>query len=188
MFTFALPLVAVAILYAARMLELRSRREVIAGEVSERWSLRIFWLVGTTIWVGAIVEYIVRGNRLEWPWFGAGALCGIASFIIRRRAIAALGRFWSLHVEIREEHQFVKEGPFRWMRHPTYFSMLLELLSATLLLEATNALLLVPLLYLPALAYRLSLEEPALLAKFGEAYRNYMRETPAFLPWRWPQS
>jgi protein-S-isoprenylcysteine O-methyltransferase Ste14 len=183
-----LPLLAVATIYVARMRELGTRRDVIAGQVQERWSLRIFWLVGTAIWAGAIVEYFVRGHRLDWPWFLAGLACGVASFAIRRRAIAALGKFWSLHVEIREEHQFVKDGPFRWMRHPTYFSMLLELLAVTLILKATVCLALVPLLYLPALAYRLHLEEPALVAKFGDAYREYMRTTPAFLPWKRPSA
>lgn len=186
MLSIALPPIAVAIIYVARMKELGARRDTISGPIHERWSLRLFLLVGTAIWAGALIEYFVRGHRLDWLWFTVGVTCGIASFLIRRRAIAALGRFWSLHVEIRDEHRFVQEGPFRWMRHPTYFSMLLELLAVTLILKATICLALVPLLYLPALAYRLSLEEPALIAKFGEAYREYMRTTPAFLPYRWP--
>jgi protein-S-isoprenylcysteine O-methyltransferase Ste14 len=188
MLSLVLPPIAVAIIYFARMKELGARRDTIAGPIRERWSLRLFLLVGTAIWAGALVEYFVRGHRLEWPWFLGGVACGVASFAIRRRAIAALGRFWSLHVEIREEHQFVKDGPFRWMRHPTYFSMLLELISVTLILQATFCLALVPFLYLPALAYRLRLEEPALVAKFGDRYRDYMRTTPAILPWRWPHA
>ena len=183
---FALPLIAVAILYLARMVELRTRRDLVAGPVRERWSLRLFLLVGTAVWVGAILEYCMRGVRPDWPWLAAGVGCGVASFAIRRRAIAALGRYWSLHVEIREEQPFVKEGPFRWMRHPTYFSMLLELLAVAILLKALVVLCFIPILYLPALAYRLHLEEPALIAKFGDAYREYMRATPAFLPYRWP--
>ncbi|NDJ15643.1 MAG: hypothetical protein EBY17_31475, partial [Acidobacteriia bacterium] len=46
-----------------------------------------------------------------------------------------------LHVEIRETHQFVRTGPFRWMRHPTYFSMILELLSAAFILQAPATLM-----------------------------------------------
>lgn len=188
MLSTVLPPLAVAIIYVARMKELGARRDTVAGPIRERWSLRLFVLAGTAIWAGALAEYFVRGLRLDWPWFLGGVALAVASFALRRRAIAALGRFWSLHVEIREEHRFVKDGPFRWMRHPTYFSMLLELLAVTLILKATICLALVPLLYLPALAYRLSLEEPALIAKFGDAYREYMRETPAVLPLRWPRA
>ncbi len=185
---FTLPLIAVLAIYAARMVELATPRGVIRGPVSERWSLRIFWLVGSMIFIGSIAEYFIRGRGLDWPWFAAGAACALGSFALRRRAIAALGRFWSLHVEIRDEHEFVQDGPFRWMRHPTYLSMLLELLAGALILRATFTLCLVPLLYFPALAFRLKIEEAALIAKFGDAYRLYIRTTPALLPRLWPHS
>ena len=188
MIELCLPLLAVLIIYIARMIELGTRRNVIAGPVREKLSFQLFWLVGTLIWGGAVVEYFVRGNRLDWAWFIPGALCGIASFVLRRRAIAALGKFWSLHVEIREQHQFVQSGPFRWVRHPTYFSMLLELLAVALILKAGIVLCLVPLFYLPTLAFRLRLEEAALVEKFGPAYQEYMRTTPAFLPYKWPRT
>ena len=116
-----------------------------------------------------------------------GWTCGLASFGIRRSAIAALGKFWSLHVEIRETHEFVRSGPFRWMRHPTYFSMMLELLALALILQAGWTALLVAVLFVPALLARVRLEEAALVEKFGEAYRAYQRSTPAVIPWKGPQ-
>jgi len=183
MLSIALPPIAAVILYVARMMELGAHRETIAGAIHERWSLRLFVLVGTAIGVGALIEYFVRGHRLDWPWFIAGVACGVASFALRRWAIASLGKYWSLHVEIRDQHRLVREGPFRWMRHPTYVSMLLELLAGVFLLQAWVTLALVPVLYFPALAYRLRLEEAALIEKFGGAYRDYMRQVPALLPW-----
>ena len=115
-----------------------------------------------------------------------GWLCALGSFYIRRQAIAALGRFWSLHVEIRQHHQLVQIGPFRWLRHPTYFSMILELLSGALMFNARYSLLIVPLLFIPALLLRLRLEEAALIEKFGDAYRAYQKSTPAIIPYKWP--
>ena len=186
MLSLLLPLAAVIVIYVVRMIELRTRRELIQGPILERLSFRLFWFVGTGITIAAIAEYFVRENEFHWPWFVSGCALGFASFALRRRAIAALGRFWSLHVEIRETHQLVKSGPFRWLRHPTYFSMLLELLAVAVVLEAIYTICLIPVLYFPALAYRLHLEEPALIEKFGDAYREYMRTTPAFLPYKWP--
>src|SRR5262249_48704256 len=112
----------------------------------------------------------------------------LASFYLRRRAIAALGKFWSLHVEIRDTHQFVQSGPFRFMRHPTYFSMMLELLSVGLLLQAFYMLAFIPFLYFPVLLFRLKLEESALIEKFGDAYGDYQRRVPAIFPVRWPRA
>ena len=50
----------------------------------------------------------------------------VAANVIRVMAIRALGRFWSLHVEIREPHQFVQDGPYRIVRHPVYSSFVIE--------------------------------------------------------------
>ncbi len=82
---------------------------------------------------GSIAEYVLRGGGFSWIAFVAGLICAVASFKLRWAAIAALGKFWSLHVEMRENHEFVQSGPFRWVRHPVYFSMILELLANGLL-------------------------------------------------------
>jgi protein-S-isoprenylcysteine O-methyltransferase Ste14 len=168
------------------MMELRTRRETVSGPVRERLTLRLFLLAGALMLVGSITEFFLRSNRLEWVTFVAGWACALASFSIRRRAIAALGKFWSLHVEIRENHEFVQSGPFRWMRHPTYFSMILELVSGALILNAFFTLAAIAVLYVPALLLRLSLEEKALVEKFGAAYQDYQRRTPALFPVKWP--
>jgi len=178
--------VSVLGIYLARMAELRTKRDTIPGPVRETKTLKWFVAVGTLMLVGAMGEFFWR--RPEWnpATFALGWACGLASFGIRRSAIAALGKFWSLHVEIRDRHEFVRGGPFRWMRHPTYFSMILELLSAALLLQAPIALAVVTLLFVPALVERVRLEEAALVEKFSEAYRAYQRSTPAVIPWKGP--
>lgn len=181
-----LPVVSVLGIYLARMAELRARRDTVAGPVCETTTLRLFVLAGSIMLFGGMAEFLTLGKRLDGATFVAGWICGLASFAVRRRAIAALGRFWSLHVEIRDGHEFVTTGPFRWMRHPTYFSMVLELASAALILQAPLALTLAALLFLPTLARRLRLEEAALIEKFGDRYREYQRRTPAVFPYKWP--
>ncbi|MFA6544240.1 MAG: isoprenylcysteine carboxylmethyltransferase family protein, partial [Limisphaerales bacterium] len=84
-------------------------------------------------------------------------------------------------------HQFVRSGPFRWMRHPTYFSMILELLSAAFILQAPATLMIVMLFFVLAMVERVRLEETALVEKFGDDYRAYQQSTPAVIPWKGPQ-
>ena len=183
-----LPAASVVAIYAARMVELKAKRDTIRGPVRETLTLRLFMLTGTLMLAGSIGEFFLRGLVLNWWTFVLGWLCSLASFAIRRRAIAALGKFWSLHVEIRENHQFVRSGPFRWMRHPTYFSMILELLGLGLIMNAFYSLLVVAVCFVSALALRLRLEEAALVEKFGEAYREYQRTTPTLFPYKFPRS
>jgi len=179
--------VSVLGIYLARMAELRTKRDTLPGPVRETRTLKWFIAAGSLMLVGGMGEFILRKPGWNPATFALGWVCGLASFGIRRSAIAALGKFWSLHVEIREAHEFVRSGPFRWMRHPTYFSMILELLAAAFLLQAAATLAVAALLFVPALVERVRLEEAALVEKFGDAYRAYQRSTPAVIPWKGPR-
>ena len=182
---FILPLASVVAIYLVRLKELGTKRDLIAGKIRENLTLRLFLLAGTVIFAGSILEFIWLRPSLQWAPFIAGWVCGIASFIIRRQAIAALGKFWSLHVEIRDNHEFVQSGPFRWVRHPAYFSMILELLALALICNAFFTLLLIPLFFVPVLILRIRIEEVALVEKFGDAYRTFQQTKPALFPWKW---
>lgn len=180
-----MPIASVIVIYAARIIELNAKRETIPGRISENVTLRLFVLTGTLVFAGSIVEALVVPRPFSWGLFAVGWLMAIGSFVLRRKAIAALGKFWSLHVEIREEHQFICSGPFRVIRHPTYLSMILELLALTFICNAWIPLLMIPLLFIPALLMRVRIEEDALVNKFGDTYREYQRTTPALFPIRW---
>lgn len=182
----ALPLASVVLIYAARLRELNTKRDTIAGPVRETRTLRLFVFCGTLMLALGLAEFFWRKPAWNWAVFGLGWLCALGSFWLRRRAIAALGKFWSLHVEIRESHEFVRSGPFRWVRHPTYFSMILELLSAAFILQAPLALAVAGVFFIPVMIARVRLEEQALIEKFGDAYREYQRTTPAVFPWKFP--
>ena len=177
-----LPPAAVAIIYLARMSEVFAKREVVAGKKRESVTFRLFMLCGILIVVGGIAEFLLRHSVLWWPTFAIGAVCSLASFAIRHAAIRALGKFWSLHVEMREGHEFVTGGPFAYARHPVYFSMILELLGIGLILNAWITLAVVFAIFTPTLIARVRIEERALLEQFGHAYGKYMQSTPAILP------
>ena len=85
-------------------------------------------------------------------------------------------------MEMREGHEFVTGGPFAYARHPVYFSMILELFSIGLILNAWITLDIVLVIFTPTLIARVRIEERALLEQFGDAYKTYMRTTPAILP------
>jgi len=179
------PIAIVLIIFFERLRELGTKRATIKGTPKEKLTFHLFVLCGLLVTFGSLVEYVWRGMRPEWPLMLAGVVMVIISFVIRRRAIAALGQFWSMHVEVRETHQFVREGPFRLVRHPVYFSMFLELLAITLISGAFFTILLIPLAFVPILLTRLRMEEMALVEKFGAAYQEYRRSTPALFPWKW---
>lgn len=181
-----LPIAAAALVYIIRLAEVGRKRDTVQGKVRENLTLQLFILTGTIMTVGSIAEYVLRGGGFQWWALIAGIVCAVASFKLRWAAIDALGKFWSLHVEIRENHEFVQSGPFRFVRHPVYFSMVLELAATGLLCSAWWMLLVIPVLFVPALILRLRLEEPALVEKFGDLYRDYQQRVPMLIPYKWP--
>lgn len=184
----SIPVAAVALVWAERMREVATKRDTVPGQRRESWTFRLFVLCGLGMVAGGIAEYLRGGYAPNWPLFALGLAVSIASFVIRRKTIAALGKFWSLHVEMRENHEFVSSGPFRWMRHPVYFSMILELLGPALMLSAWWTLAIVAAVFIPTLCWRLRIEEAALLEQFGAAYQDYRQTTPMLLPTRIPRA
>ena len=187
-----LPILLTVAASAARIVEIKRKREIIHGKVRESLTFRLFVIVGAIMAFGSIAEYVmfggISGPEFSWVALVAGLICSIISFKLRWAAIAALGKFWSLHVEIRENHQLIQSGPFRFVRHPTYLSMDLEVASFPLICSAWFMLILIPIAYIPALILRLRLEEPAMVEKFGDAYREYQRRVPMLIPYKWPST
>lgn len=181
-----IPIVVVVAIYLARMAEVSAKRVVIKGPVQEKNTFRFFMISGLIAVFGGITEYCFSGMQYHWVQIAIGILLALSSFALRKAAIEALGQFWSLHIEIRENHQFVRTGPFRWMRHPTYFSMILETLSVILILQSYISGVLAFLIFIPALLARLRKEEIAMVIKFGSEYEAYQKATPVLFPFRLP--
>ena len=79
-------------------------------------------------------------------------------------------------------HLIVQDGPYRFVRHPLYASLLWMFLGASAAYLNWLAALETLLVFLPAMTYRAALEERALEGRFGEAYAAYRARTPRFFP------
>ena len=83
------------------------------------------------------------------------------------------------------DRRLVTDGPFRWVRHPSYTGVLLAFAGIGVALDDGIALL--ALVVLPAVGYviRVRAEEPELERTFGEAYRNYASGRARLVPGVW---
>lgn len=94
----------------------------------------------------------------------------------------SLGRNFAPTVQLHEQQVLVTSGPYRWVRHPMYTVLYLFAL-APFLVSANWGIRLAWLAGVMAvLGLRVQREEAALLDKFGDDYRAYMRRTGRFLP------
>jgi preprotein translocase subunit SecA len=113
----------------------------------------------------------------------AGLILQVAMFILAIWARFHLGRYWRGVIAILVNHQLIRSGPYRLVRHPIYTAMLGMFVGTAMVSGGLCALLGV---VLAAVAYwrKVRIEEHYLHQVFGEEYAEYSRITPALIPLR----
>jgi protein-S-isoprenylcysteine O-methyltransferase Ste14 len=109
------------------------------------------------------------------------AVSGIGLFIAiwsRRH----LGRNWSGEISIKVEHQLIRSGPYRRLRHPIYTGIL-TIYAGTAIVTGTWLAILGLAIAAFAYARKIRLEEANLRVAFGPDYDAYCHETWALVPW-----
>jgi protein-S-isoprenylcysteine O-methyltransferase Ste14 len=112
----------------------------------------------------------------------AGAVLGATGIGVRYWAVWTLGRFFTWRVTIFDDHEIIQRGIFRYLRHPSYLGGMMAGWGISLALGNWIALLVFSTTHVPLMLYRIHLEEKVLLARFGDAYRDYMARTARLLP------
>jgi protein-S-isoprenylcysteine O-methyltransferase Ste14 len=93
-----------------------------------------------------------------------------------------LGRFWSSAVAIMKDHQLVRTGPYRLVRHPLYTGML-GMFAGTAIVSGQYHALIGAALGVFAYWSKIRIEERALRERFGAEYDDYKRHSWALIPW-----
>ncbi|MBN2780742.1 MAG: isoprenylcysteine carboxylmethyltransferase family protein [Candidatus Marinimicrobia bacterium] len=105
----------------------------------------------------------------------------LAALALTLSLILVFGSMRRIFGEQREKPEIVRRGVYRVIRHPMYVSEILLYLSLIFLnLSLAAMIVLIPgILFLYAIC---RYEEKLLLNYFGETYREYMKETPMWIP------
>jgi protein-S-isoprenylcysteine O-methyltransferase Ste14 len=92
-----------------------------------------------------------------------------------------LGANWSAIVSIREEHELIRTGPYRAVRHPIYTGMLLAVTGTVLIVGEFRALIAFAIV-LASFYLKARKEEYWLAHEFGERFEAHAKGTGMFLP------
>ena len=132
------------------------------------------WAVVVVFWYAIRYPFERRAKK------AAVALAALAMFRLTHKA---LGRNWSVSLDVRERHTLVTDGVYRHVRHPMY--------TAFWLLAVAQALFLPNWIVGPAgiigfgtlFFFRVGREERMMLDAFGDDYRAYMARSARVIPW-----
>jgi len=149
--------------------------------VAEPWYAAMVALHTGTL-IAAPVEAWLRG-RTAPPAVRGVALAGLgAATALRIWTLRTLGDSWSTRVTRFADggRRVVTRGPYRWIRHPNYLAVILELAALPLAGGAYATALAATALNALVLSRRIPLEERELAA--DPAWRAVMLARPRFLP------
>src|SRR6188472_78799 len=145
-------------------------------------------------WVLLVIAYFLLfyGRRLPYPLslgiiphvaptaWAAAILCVIGlAFALWARV--TLGRNWSGIVTLKEGHELVERGPYRFVRHPIYTGIL-SMFFATALALGHLAGFAATLLMFASFWIKLRDEETLMLQQFPDRYAAYRQRAKRIIP------
>jgi protein-S-isoprenylcysteine O-methyltransferase Ste14 len=136
------------------------------------------------LWVAtpafSFADYALRATPLV-----AGTACLAMGLWLFYRAHADLGSFWSVTLEVRENHRLISQGIYRRVRHPMYSALFVYSIGQALAVPnwvvGPSYLVSFGILF----AFRIRAEEQMMVEAFGEEYLAYMARTKRLIPGIW---
>ena len=93
-----------------------------------------------------------------------------------------LGKNWSVSVQKKEEHELIKNGTYRLIRHPIYSGLILMFLGNAIIVGRWRGLIGVLIVFI-SFWFKLKKEEKWMTDLFGNKYLEYILNTKALVPW-----
>lgn len=171
------------------------KRDVQGGGFPALWSRYLFLRLIALAFLVFIASRIFSGNahyaspfsRLWFTpspaigWVGALLTAGGIAFAMWARV--HLGRNWSSHPTMKENHELVTSGPYAYVRHPIYTGIILAALGYALVGSVVGAIGFV--FALIVFGLRIGREEKIMLGLFPDQYPGYQARTKRLVPFLW---
>lgn len=144
--------------------------------------------VHTRLFMAAILLYFLGVPGLNGNWLPVARWVSPAGVAISAFGLwfaiwarKTLGKHWSGELTVKEGHEIVKSGPYRFIRHPIYTGILCMGLGTAVTSNAWHGLLGFAVMSF-AYARKIRMEERWLVDAFGEPYAEYKKSTWALVP------
>ncbi|MEE8395003.1 MAG: isoprenylcysteine carboxylmethyltransferase family protein [bacterium] len=132
-------------------------------------------------WLAGGLAEVVLTRPLFHPWLVLPLLAVWAAALgLRFWVVLTLGAEWNVRVIRRKRQRVIVHGPYRFVRHPNYVALVLEIAAIPLLIGAYWTALLATVVNAALLADRIRREEAYLLQ--NSAYRKAFGGKKRFIP------
>ncbi|MBM7584285.1 methyltransferase [Bacillus pakistanensis] len=165
--------------------------EVLIAKRNEKWMkskgakeygkrhYRLMVAIHFLFFVSLIMESILGRSDLNSDWPLLVAVFFIVQ-LCRVWVIMALGRFWNTKIIVLKDAEVVAKGPYKFIKHPNYLIVTIELIIIPLIFNAYWTLFIFAILNQLILAIRIPLEEEVLNKQTN--YEDELTSKRRFIP------
>jgi protein-S-isoprenylcysteine O-methyltransferase Ste14 len=142
-----------------------------------RWGLLLQGLAYAIVWQGHF------WTRYPPTWRIALSILFLAlAALLSFTATRALGRHLRFEAALSPDHELIRTGPYRLIRHPIYTSMLCLLLGTGFMIASPPLFVPAILIFLIGTEIRVHVEDKLLASRFGDDFHNYQHTVSAYIP------
>ncbi len=137
--------------------------------------------------------WLLFGRPESWGWLNHRLLPNVPAVWVAGLAVTALGvgigiwarlslgTNWSGLVTLKDGHELVRKGLYRWIRHPIYTGILMGMIGTAMIKGHLRGWLGLAIVF-AAFYFKARREERFLREEFGPGFEEHSRQTGMFLP------
>ena len=107
---------------------------------------------------------------------------GVLAVVLAWSSVAHLGKQFRITAGLYHDHELITTGPYAFVRHPIYSSLLASLLCTMSLLTPLRWAIPALAVYIVGTEIRVHTEDRLLASRFGESFERYRKAVPAYIP------
>jgi len=155
----------------------RTKRKPFQLDRTARWGMALECAAYSLLWQGSFWR-----TPRDWWRVTLSLACFFFAILLSWTCTHALGKHWRVDAALGPEHVLVRSGPYRFIRHPIYTSMLCVLLGTGFLVTSPTLLLVAVVVFFIGTEIRMRVEDRLLESAFGEQFNDYERTVSRLIP------
>jgi protein-S-isoprenylcysteine O-methyltransferase Ste14 len=156
---------------------LRSTQPAKVVDRRARWGVLLAAISYAILWEGNFWARPLPGWRAV-----LSVLFLLLAILLSWTSTRALGRHLRIDAGLDSSHELVRRGPYRFIRHPIYTSMLCVLVGTGLMITPAPLFLVAACVFIAGTEIRVRIEDRLLAGRFGGEFREYQRQVSAYIP------
>ena len=117
--------------------------------------------------------------------FAVGMVIMVVGVVLRGWSFYAQGRYFTAVIKVSLDQPVVRNGPYRLLRHPSYAGGLLAEVGIAVTAANWVSVAVFVMAWVAIIAWRIHIEETALLSALGDKYRSYALHCKRLIPLVW---